>query len=284
MRPHNAFLILGLALLALIPLWLFFILPELTKVPADYSYHASFISNVNLRPEINGEWLGSEIQNTYVDVRPLRWDNKVMLLNEMFRAESVEGEVSYELELKFAVDRNTRKNAEGLGEGLKEGFFLLPMHVEKTSYPIWAFGYYHSAKFSFAGEEDVKGIKTYRFSVVNELSDDTEGFAHLELVPERYNALSEYTSNIWVEPVSGIIVKYEDKGISYYAEKETGKRVWDFDEWSSRFSEDTVANMAGTAGRERQNKIVFELIIPLLLGAIALALFAVAFIGGGRRR
>ena len=275
-KLQKIFLGIGIALFILIPVWRLLIVPELEKMPVDYSFHADLVTTVNLRTEIDGNWTGKEIQNTFVDLSVAGSDEKI-IIKEHFRAESLEGEVSYEVKLDFNIDPKTRENID------KDGFFIFPLHVEKKDYTIWPFGYYHSSPFKFKSEETIKGLDVYHFVAENQISDDSDGFTWLELVPDTYGAYSEFTSKIWIEPVSGIIVKYEDDGVSYYADQDTRERIWDFDDWDNKFKDDTIANQVRIAQNKKQQIILFEIIIPIFLALIAIALLLALYIGGSKK-
>jgi len=93
-------------------------------------------------------------------------------------------------------------------------------------------------------------------------------------VPEKYQVLSRFSVDIKIEPVTGKIIDYEDKGIIYYAD-EKGNKVQDISERGDGFNYETIKTQAEIAKKEKIKIIAYEWIIPVLLGLIGIALVVV---------
>jgi hypothetical protein len=127
--------------------------------------------------------------------------------------------------------------------------------------------YHHTEKI------DGLSVDVYHFSATH--LDETAGYSYLQEVPETYLAHTDGQGVLWIEPLSGIVVDYQDQGVSYFMNPETGERVADFNQWTERFTAETRAAQLAKARQARLRNQVFEAWLPggvLLLGLLALAL------------
>jgi hypothetical protein len=113
--------------------------------------------------------------------------------------------------------------------------------------------------------EQFSGLPVYVFNVMADGIDETSGYEVLQDVPERYRAITYGKSKVWVEPRSGIIVDYDDAGVSYFVEPKTGERVAEIFRWSAHFTPDTRREKFQLALRERFWRMVLERGIPFAL-------------------
>jgi hypothetical protein len=101
--------------------------------------------------------------------------------------------------------------------------------------------------------------------------DETAGYAYLPEVPERYRALTDGQGTLWIEPISGVVVEYQEQGVSYFANPATGERVGDFHTWSGQFTPETHTAQMALARAARWRSLALEAWLPGALGAVGLA-------------
>lgn len=263
-------LILGIIALVLIPLWLFLAVPELEKVSANHEFSSQLAHTENNRFEINGDW-------TRTNELKAIWDEKLTgdALETNFEVKDENGELVYGIKHNFLIDRKTRHNLAGGDDKEGKEHSLFHLHAEKQEYDYWPGGFGQSSLFKFAGIESIYGMEVYHFLAENQISDDTAGYEFLELVPEKYKVLSIYSIETRIEPVSGKIIDYSDKGTSYYADS-SGNKVQDISEWGNRFDYETVKKQAEIAKSEKLKIQVYEWVVPILLGLIGLVFLGLA--------
>lgn len=276
MIKKNILLVIGAALLALIPVWLFLIAPELEKLSSDYEFEPKILASENNRFEINGLWTGriDKSSSYYEKITESKFNSAI--LESRYTLKNPSGEISYDIEHKFLVDRKSRHNLPGETDEKGEAYAFFPLHVKKQDYQYWPFDFGKNFIVKFKGTESLYGLELYHFSVENAFSDDTAGYEFLELVPEKYKALSRFRIDVYVEPVSGILVNYEDEGTSYYAEQD-GTKVQDISEWGEKFDYYTIKSQAEKAKKEKLKIEIYELAVPILLGLAGLVLLSAAF-------
>jgi len=127
----------------------------------------------------------------------------------------------------------------------------------------------------FEEVEFVKELETYKFSYYLEPFDLTVHFPWIK----GYIVKGDHRGTIWVEPVSGRIVRWVFGGDNKLFDPSTLEEIRDLNTWSLEFGEDTISNQVRLAQNTKQQIILYERIIPILLAIIAIALFIVSHLG-----
>jgi len=123
----------------------------------------------------------------------------------------------------FAIDAATGEAVQWSGSSVEtggetvtdipiEGYTIkLPFHVEKQTYPIWNSDLGRTVDATFAGEDELEGLRVYRFetevlpTVVDEL--DLPGFLVDSEAPTVIaEQVASSTSTLYVEPETGVIL------------------------------------------------------------------------------
>ena len=77
---------------------------------------------------------------------------------------------------------------------------------------------------------------------------------------------------LWVEPVTGRMIKYEDKTIAYYYNISTGERIHPWNKFNNKFNEISIEKQVEIAKTEKFKIFLIETIIPVLMGIIAVVM------------
>jgi hypothetical protein len=183
-------------------------------------------------------------------------------------------------------------------EGLSYRF---PFNTEKKTYPYFDAIAQKAFDANYDGEEDVNGLTTYRFTqnvgydadgkLVEPLKypslydsdEDSEVTARAALwglpgdpyepvTMQRYYAAQR---TMWVDPVSGTIVKAEDHAYHYYAREALRPEVTLAD-YTVTFNEQTVEDQVNAARDERDRAALWTRILPITFTAAGL----IALVGG----
>jgi hypothetical protein len=123
----------------------------------------------------------------------------------------------------------------------------------------------------------VDGLTVYVFNFTAAGLDDTAGYTSLPYVPERYWTISRGEGRLWIEPTSGVVVDFEDQGVTDFVDNATGEHVADFYHWTARYTEETRAEQWALARAARFSIRLWEVWLPawmLLLAAVWFALDA----------
>lgn len=183
-------------------------------------------------------------------------------------------------------------------EGLSYRF---PFATEKKSYPMFDPIAQRAFDANYDGEDDVNGLSTYRFTQnvgydadgtlvepvrYSSLYDDAEdaevtaraGLWGLEGDPDEPITMSRFYAAqrvFWVDPVSGTIVRAEERANHYYA-RDPLKPEMALADYTVRSTEQTVESQVAAARDERDRLALWSRILPITLAAGGL----VALIGG----
>jgi hypothetical protein len=195
-------------------------------------------------------------------------------------------------------DENPPTNIALPHEGLTYRF---PFDTEKRTYPMFDPIAQKAFDANYDGEEDVNGLTTYRFtqnvgydadgklvepvkysSLYDDDADSTvtaraslwglPGDPDESITMTRYYAAQR---TLWVDPVSGTIVKKEEHGYHYYA-REPLKPEVTFVDFKVTTNEQTVESQVASARDERDRVALWGRILPITFTAMGL----VALIGG----
>lgn len=87
----------------------------------------------------------------------------------------------------------------------------------------------------------ISGVKAYRFQSLFE-TDQTIHLTHLEGVPEKHGINLDVRLNIWVDPLTGWLIKYEDFAEAWYYDKSTGLRIYPWNKFHNESKESSIQN------------------------------------------
>jgi hypothetical protein len=252
-------LVLGLWLLAAVTR--FWIAPQWERLPADYAMEMSYDARCRYRDTPDGAWQKFDLIARRVDQTLIASADDVIVQGDMHWTNAA-GEVTYESAGIYGVDRRTHRNLSAYGNVGRAGQFLFPPRVQRTTYRLWDPFYTGPRTATFVEATTLGGMPVYVFNCQAKDIDDTAGYVFLADVPERYHAYSAGSGKMWVEPVSGVVLDFEDVGNSYFAQLKTGKRVAAFHFWNARYTAQTKAAQMQRAVTARRRIQVLEVWLP----------------------
>ena len=247
----------------------FVITPELEMLPANYSHLFTYTAESKLREKLNAPW-----NSTIVTVRQVAQTLTVsgeiaIIQNDLYWYKVYNGLIFQSTGL-YGVDRHTFANLPGYGNANRNGQFLFPTHVKKNSYIFWDAMYIGPRQAEFVKVETINGMPVYQFHFTGKNMDETAGYTSMPEVPEKFQVLTNGEGTLWIEPLTGLLLDVEETGVSYFVDPVTGKDVQDFFSWRDTFSDETRASQLNLAHKERNKKLLFEVLLPVLLLALGL--------------
>jgi len=272
MKARLLSIVFGLWLLAGVQY--FWIAPQLIQLPADYAEETLYEARARFRETPDGDWQEADLIARRVD-RTLVASAEHSIIQGSLHWTTATGVVAFETTGIYGVDRRTRMNLPGYGDISRHGKFLFPPHTKRGTYRYWDPHFLGSREAVFEGSEQVGGLPVYVFRFAIQGLDESSGYSHLLDVPERYRAFTNGQGRLWIEPTSGVVVDYQEQGLSYFAEPATGKHVADLLAWNDRYTAQTRASKLRHAQAERWRIHGLELGLPLALllaGAVCLLL------------
>lgn len=197
------------------------------------------------------------------------------------------------------TDENPPTNIALPHEGLTYRF---PFDTEKKTYPFFDPIAQKAFDANYAGEDDVNGLTTYKFT--QNVGYDADGklvepvkYASLydddadsqvtaparlwgieNADPEEPITMTRYYAaqrTFWVDPVSGTIVKQTDRANHYYAREALEPEVT-FADYTVTTNEESVESQVAAAQDERDTVALWGRILPITFTALGL----IALVGG----
>lgn len=277
------FTVAGLMLLSLTALWQFALMPRLTeRIPAGWHWESDFIG-ANAYPDPQtGQMPETNLTGTYTHAlsivansygpRSLELDDKYLILDV------VTGNVIWEYNYRALVDPRTGAH---LKEEYRGDYFLFPRNVERKTYNL-RFSYLKGIPVAFQSEEEVEGLATYVFTYHGR-GEYTEAYAGTAEYPgtkvqsgqEIKCADDQLIFKVWVEPVTGEMIKIEENCNSndYVYDIATGKQLEAVDRWSGKTAGDDVVSRVDIVSRERTKILRTTRYIPVSLLVAGLLCF-----------
>ncbi|MCX5992300.1 MAG: porin PorA family protein [Chloroflexi bacterium] len=186
--------------------WMTAIFPQISKIPANLKQSTEQQGTVELFDSGTGQLQHYDVTNTR-DYSTVKCSGNIIYIWEDITFKDATGQEISALHTKtlLAIDRVTRANVPGHGDGNRDGYWSFPRDVKADLvYPFWNTGNPSNLDCIYTGEDDLNGIHVYKF----EMSTPEEGLvvpAGID-TPEMkvYQKITQ-----WVEPVSGLTVRFE---------------------------------------------------------------------------
>lgn len=273
-RP-NARIYFGVGLVLFLVLWVAVVSPYLTKIPKDFEYTANIFSLDNFYDQTAKKFLGEKRSVTTFTYETESQQDGVSEIKNIFDVRAATGEKIFAVERVYGVEAKTGKHVAGHGDKDRLGYLFGPRNLKKGEpFFYWHINYDAPAEMTFVAEENLFGLKVYRYETnyADAVVDQTQELSVLPDVGVTRGIVLEPYLQLWIEPVTGRLVKYADQTTAYYYNLASGERE---NPWYTFGNSYTRASVESQVTIARQQKIAFtiiELVIPFLLLASSLAL------------
>lgn len=270
------------ATLAAIPLWHFSILPNILKLPADFEYQSDMISVDNFYDVETEEYSGEKYSNTLFSYSVTGQIDNTLLIKSSFHVQTQTGETIYQSEPIYAIDRTTGAHVPTVGDTARTGYLFGPRWLKKdTSFQYWHPNSTIPLNMTYQGEERINGLLVYKYaSNPEDVIDQTSALSFLPEVGETKGIRLSSLNIIWVEPITGHLVKQQDYSLDYYYyDLATGERLTPYNKFLNTFTEESTAQHTEQAKRLRLITLGLAITVPSLLIVLAVFILADAHIG-----
>ncbi len=255
----------------------------LGRLPADHSDELYFDATSRFREKLDGPLVASTLTARRVE-QTLASSSVHSIIQGDLHWTDLNGLVLFETTNIFGVDRHTRANLPGYGDVVRTGQYFFPPHTGRQTTTYWDPQFIGSRVATFQRVERRDGVDLLVFRFTAAGLDETAGYSQLPEVPERYQVLTDAWGTLWVEPVSGTVVDYFEKGTSFFAEPASGKHLTELYIWEAKY---TAASRASKLAQAKQLALragLFSTWIPLALAGAGAALLLAGFLARRRAR
>jgi len=260
----------------LLLLWITWASPNLLKIPDSLYYEASVISRDNFYDEGTREFQGEQLSKTRFGFVATSKDKGVLLVKNFFDVRTIAGEKIFIVERIYGINPQDGTHVPGFGDRDRSGFLFAPRHATRGKFTYWHINYDTPAELEYQGEEHIFGLPVYRYKG-NITADQTANLGHLPGVPEVRGVNLDIQLELWIEPVSGWLVKYQDHTTAYYYDKKTGQRLYPWNKFSNTYTESSVRSQIELAQASRDKIQIVQSILPALGGLVVVTLLLLTF-------
>lgn len=257
-------------------LWFWVIAPNLTKLPSNFSFSASIVSTDNFYDSSKREFAGDLYSNTTYRYETISENGGTLVIRNTFDAKTPEGLPIFSVDRLYGVDRYSGAHLPGAGDKVRDGYLFAPKHLSKgENFTYWHVNYDAPAQMLYVREENVHGLRVYRYETYYEGQriDQTANLGHLPGVGVEKGVELEPHLELWIEPVTGQLIKYKDNTIAYYYDLNSGERLHPWNHFSNTFQEESVEQIVDTAKLKKLWSHVVYRYIPLFLLVVAFLSF-----------
>jgi CHASE1-domain containing sensor protein len=258
----------------LILIWVFYFSPQLNKLPENFSYTASIFSVDNLYDSKTKQYSGEVLSSTKYSYQVVDIKDGGYEIKNIFDVRKPNGEKIFSVERLYGVDPISRQHISHLGDKPRNGYLFGPQGDDKKDFVYWHINYDQPLEMHFVSEEDILGLKTYRYSS-EFMADQTKNLTNLPDVGVTKGIELNVNLSLWIEPQTGRLIKYEDNADAYYYDLATHQRLEPWNKFSNRFTYPSISEQVSIANQEILTTIFIRQIVPivlLVLGLICLGL------------
>ena len=265
-------------LLFAIPIWIFLAAPHLKRLPTDFRYEADIFSIDNFFDEEKERFLGPQISKTRFTYEVAKSHNgNALIIQNVFDVRTLTDEKIFSVTRNYGIDPQTGRHLLGLGDRDREGYLFAPRWSWKRPYTYWHINYDTPARMLFQGADNIGGLAVHRFAA-DYHADQTKNLGFLPGVPAIRGVQLDINLQVWIEPVSGVLVKYEDNTTAYYYDIKSGKRLVPWNKFHNRYTDTSLKDHVRLASREKWKILGMDIILPALLAlGTILTLYAGSF-------
>ena len=266
----------GFVLVAAAPLWIWFLAPQFTGIPQNFSYTADIVSLDNFYNEETKQYSGETRSVTKFSYDVVGSSGGALIVRNTFDVRTVMNKNIFKVERLYAIDSRTGKHVAGFGDRNRSGYLFAPRHLKKgESFTYWHINYDGPAHMTFAGEEAIDGLPVFRYETRYEgvRIDQTKNLEILPGVGTVRGVEIEPSLQIWIEPISGTMVKYRDDTVAYFYDLKTGRRLNPWNHFSNTYTARSIMEHVEEAKQAKMYSLVIERTIPFALIFSGLLLF-----------
>jgi hypothetical protein len=277
--------ILGVLLAVFGIVWIAVVWPSLAKVPADLVQQVDLQGTVSLYDAESGATVSYDVigHRKYTAVEA---SEDIVYLDEDVWFDLAGTNPPQELkqlreEFFLGIDRVTRQNLEGRGDGVGGGHYSFPFNVSRDKvYPFWNEKNPVNLDCKYVDEIDFEGLHLYVF----EMSTPEEGLT----TPASFDIPEmkiDQKVTLYVEPVSGVTVRMESTTRRsgtipvpdelYPITGPVSYKPVTFYEDNLTFTQDTIDDLVGQAKSAKTQVALAKNLLPWLSIGIGIALVSV---------
>lgn len=273
---------LAVLFFVLIPVWIYFILPEQLEIDRDLYLEFDVDSYDNFYSLENSKYIGEQSSITKFSYEVVGVEGAELDIKNSFEVSTISAELIFKTGRDYFIDSHTGKHVSEKGEVYRDGYLFAPrmkglvkQAEDKSSFTYWHVNYNEPISLDFRNEESLFGLETYRYED-NFIADQTKELTGiLPGVGEDKGIELNVHIEVWVETYTGRIIKYEDDTEAYYYDLETKEKLYPWNKFRNSINPNSASEYAKDISILKEKYILLNNIVTFLL--ILLVLFFAFF-------
>ncbi len=265
-----------LLILVLIPVWIFLITPFLLQIPDDFTYEADMVSVDNFYDEKLGDFRGEQYSDTQFSYHVVDKRGTLLTIKNIFHVQTREGKTIFRTEPLYAINSLTGQHVSDAGERVRNGYLFAPRWLgAEDTFSYWHVSNNKSVTMQYAGERFFYGLRLLKYESQYQWPlDQTEFMHHLPGVPEERGVKLGNRISLWVEPISGYLVKFEERSEDYfYFDQKTGKKIAPYNQFLNVYTDESFREHIKKAWEAKEKVILIQIVVPSVLLLVLIVLF-----------
>lgn len=231
--------------------WYIFGVPYFQRLNEDFRYEADIYSVDNLYDEVNDEFSGEILSRTKFSYKVIKSDGDVREIENVFDVRTQQGDPIFSVKRLYGVDAATGEHLSGYGDRDRSGYLFAPRNLEREDFVYWHVNYDQPLTMEFEEEEVILGLKVYRYRS-DFTADQTASLTNLPGVGVSNGIVLDVSLTMWVEPLTGRMIAYNDSAEAFYYDLETGERLYPWNSFSNRYVSRSISEQIYIARQEIQ--------------------------------
>ena len=276
MKKH---IIIAVIFLLAIPLEWLLILPKAKKIPADFHYEANVFSLDNFYNEQEQRFSGEVLSKTKFSYDVIDQKGDILIVKNLFDVRKPTGEKIFAVERFYGINPVTMQHNANYGDHDRNGYLFAPKYADKQDFVYWHINYDTPALMKFQDEEVIGNLKVQRYQCLYH-ADQTRNLGFLPGVGKERGVELDITLSTWIEPETGMLIKYEDQTIAWYYDLQTKKRINPWNKFHNEYEYSSVLKQIQNAQQLLFKFNLLKIYLPILLMILA---FIVLMLGYARK-
>lgn len=266
--PHKKIaLVLSIFLCTIAVIWRFFVADIFLGLAKDFSYEAELIAVDNFYDSQAQSYLGEEYSSATFKYKTVSSTKIGDIIENSFHVTTITGEEVISIKREYGINPHTGAHLSELGDKVRDGYLFAPKGLKPgQTFTYWHVNYDGPATMTYTGQETLEGLNLYTYEThyENVPIDQTSDLSRLEGVPEKWGVELEPYLKLWIEPVTGSLIKYEDETTAYYYDNQTGERLNPWNHFSNTFTEEATSQKIAEAKIAKIKGVFVQTGVPLL--------------------
>ncbi len=278
-RRGTVVLVVGIVLVILGVIWSTVIFPSLNKMPTELDKTLYFDGNFTVPDQATGSMVTFPIEEILAE-NDAGVQEGALLVHEKYTIKNAAtgDDISayYGIEQTLAVDRKTLEIVTNIDEQHRSGYWGPPRGLGKgDTFDLWNPGAHRALKATYVKDDTFRGLKVVIFQI--DAKDISLGNDPQTQAP----MLMDTVINLTIEPKTGVVA--DEDALTTTSLSMGGQKVPVVITYV-RYAERTIVDLVDTANDARGKLLLFETVIPWVLGGVGAILVLIGLMLMTRKR